>query len=830
MKRFALSFLLMILWISGSFHVTAAGNASAKVENQTLRDAVSLSASRVRWELNLRDWQFVRGDNVSEAAAWEKVRIPHDWAIKGPFDKDIDKQVIAIEQNGEKIAREKTGRTGALPYIGVGWYRCEIPADEAFRGKRLLLVFDGAMSQAQVYVNDKEVGQWPYGYNSFYFDITAQVNATDEAIRLAVRLENVGESSRWYPGAGLYRHVRLLVTEPTAIELWGANLSTPKINEKEAWVHLETEIHCPVEDLRLQTKILDALGREVASHSAKQLIQNSLFVQDITVPQPNLWSPENPYLYRAVSYLYQHNQLIDTLCTRFGIRSVKVDAENGFQLNGKTRKIKGVCLHHDLGPLGAAVNRSAMERQLRILKDMGCDAIRSSHNMPSPEQVELCDELGLMMMAESFDEWAQPKCKNGYNRFYEEWVDKDIENLVCRYRNHPSIVMWSAGNEVSDQWSEKGVKEGWRLQEIFHRLDPTRPVTMGMDQVGRTIKNGFAAYWDVPGLNYRLPLYQEAHQRLPQGFLLGSETASTVSSRGVYHFPVVEHKSYAHQDGQCSSYDVEACSWSNLPDDDWPWQDDHDWVIGEFVWTGFDYLGEPTPYDHYWPSRSSYFGICDLAGLPKDRYYLYRSRWNTEENTLHVLPHWTWPGKEGDTIPVYVYTNYPQAELFVNGVSQGIRKKDTSSRMDRYRLRWNEVLYQPGEILVVAYNSEGVEMESKMVKTAGKPAAIRMESNRMSMPAYPDELTFITISIVDKLGNLCPDADNLLRFSVKGAGVFKAVCNGDATSTELFHLPQMHAFNGQLVVIVQSNGEKGNIRLKASAAGLPSSYIDIISE
>lgn len=794
-----------------------------------LFSALLFARAETRWEMNLRDWQFLLGDDASDAAAWENVRIPHDWAISGPFDKDIDKQVVAIEQNGEKVPTEKTGRTGSLPYIGVGWYRCELPADEALRNKRLLLLFDGAMSQAQVFVNDEKVGEWPYGYNSFYFDITEQVDAS-KPTKLAVRLENVGESSRWYPGAGLYRHVRLLVTEPTCIDLWGAWLSTPRISKEEAWVHLETSIHQPKAALQLRTIILDANGKQVAESTSSKLMDASLFVQDIAVPNPELWSPEHPYLYHAVSYLYHHNELIDTLSTRFGIRSVEVDAEHGFRLNGETRKIKGVCLHHDLGPLGAAVNRSAMERQLRILKEMGCDAIRSSHNMPSPEQVELCDELGLMMMAESFDEWAQAKCKNGYNRFYKEWVDKDIENLVIRYRNYPSIVMWSAGNEVSDQWSEKGVKEGWRLQELFHRLDLTRPVTMGMDQVGRTIKNGFAAYWDVPGLNYRLPLYAEAHQRLPQGFLLGSETASTVSSRGVYHFPVKEAKGLAHPDGQCSSYDVEACPWSNLPDDDWPWQDDHDWVIGEFVWTGFDYLGEPTPYDMYWPSRSSYFGICDLAGLPKDRYYLYRSRWNTEESTLHVLPHWTWPGKEGDTIPVYVYTNYPQAELFVNGVSQGIRKKDASSRMDRYRLRWNEVLYQPGELRVVAYDNDGKEMETKTMKTSGKPVAMQLTPHRRVMPAGEDELCFVTVDIVDKDGNLCPTADNFLRFSVKGKGSFKAVCNGDATSLELFHEPRMHAFNGQLVVVLQSDGSKGDIQLKVTSKALRSATITIKTE
>src|SRR5690606_9494676 len=369
-------------------------------------------------------------------------------------------------------------------------------------------------------------------------------------------------------------------------------------------------------------------------------------------------------------------------------------------LNGKSRKIKGVCLHHDLGPLGAAINKAALKRQLLIMKEMGADAIRTAHNMPSPWQMELCDELGLMVMAESFDEWKAAKCKNGYNRFFDEWAERDLVNLIRCHRNHPSIVMWSIGNEVPEQSMDGGNRIAKRLQDICHREDPTRPVTIGMDRVDNAIANNFAALLDVPGLNYRTHRYQTAYDKLPQGFILGSETASTVSSRGVYKYPVQPYQQKTYPDAQSSSYDLESCSWSNLPEEDWELQDDKPWVIGEFVWTGFDYLGEPTPYDQVWPSRSSYFGICDLAGLPKDRYYLYRSKWNQEAHTLHLLPHWTWSGKEGDTIPVYCYTDFPEAELFVNGVSQGRIKKNPASKLDRYRLRWNKVVYQPGTLKV----------------------------------------------------------------------------------------------------------------------------------
>jgi beta-galactosidase len=450
--------------------------------------------------------------------------------------------------------------------------------------------------------------------------------------------------------------------------------------------------------------------------------------------------------------------------------------------------------------------------------------------MPSLEQLELCDEMGFLFLAESFDEWKKPKVKNGYNLYFDEWAEKDIVDLVHATRNHPSIVMWSAGNEVPDQWGSDGVKRAKRLQDIFHREDPTRPVTVGMDQVKAVMENGFGAILDVPGLNYRVHLYEEAYNLFPQGMILGSETASTVSSRGIYKFPVEMGFNKIHDDLQSSSYDVEYCSWSNLPDDDFALQDDKPWVIGEFVWTGFDYLGEPTPYDNYWPSRSSYFGILDLAGLPKDRFYLYRSRWNTKEETLHILPHWNWKGREGEKTPVFVYTNYDSAELFVNGKSQGIQKKNNSSNQHRYRLMWLDVVYEPGEVKVVAFDDKGVAVAQKSIKTAGAPHHILLEADRRTIIADGQDLSFVTATIVDKEGIPVPNATNRLNFEVSGEGNFKAVCNGDATSLEMFHLPTMEAFSGKLVIIVASTNQAGDIHLKVTGKGLKQGEINLSSK
>ena len=772
--------------------------------------AISLGAYAQRTETLLRDWTF---------NGKEQVRIPHDWAITGPFDRSIDLQVVAILQNGETEASEKTARSGGLPWIGKGFYECIVDLDKT-PGTKCTLLFDGAMSNARVYVNGAFAGEWPYGYNSFYFDVTEFVKAGSNAIR--VELENLPGSSRWYPGAGLYRNVHLIQTAETRVPVWGTQITTPEVSPDKALVSVRTEVEGPLAGVTVRTEIVR--DGQVLAQSA-EIPAAALLEQQLELEHPALWSPETPNLYTAVTILRKDQQEIDRYETVFGVRSISVTAEGGFKLNGQRRQIKGVCLHHDLGPLGAAVNESAIRRQLGILKDMGCDAIRTSHNMPAPELVRLCNELGFMMMLEPFDEWDIAKCENGYHRLFDAWAERDMVNMLRHYRNDPCVVMWSIGNEVPSQGIPGGIETARFLQDICHREDPTRPVTCGMDQVWTVNRNGFAAALDVPGYNYRTHFFLEGIRMLPQGFLLGSETASTVSSRGVYHFPAEKVFSATTPDLQSSSYDEDASSWSNIPDIDFALADDYPWYLGQFVWTGFDYLGEPHPYDtDAWPSHSSYFGIVDLAGLPKDRFWLYRSVWNTASPTLHILPHWTWPGREGETTPVFVYTSWPSAELYINGVSQGVRTKRTDAPAtdgsqtaeveDRYRLMWKDVRYEPGTVLAVGDS----------VVTAGAPSKLAAEASFIS-----DDLSFITVSVLDKAGIPVPTADNPVRVRVRGRGLrFKAIANGDATCLESFRQPQMHLFSGKLTVIVERTGKPGKGVVVLRSKGLKKTKIRII--
>ena len=783
--------------------------------------STTISASAQRSTQNLRQWQFSR-DSIN----YETVSIPHDWAINGPFDKKWDLQCVAIEQNGETEKTEKSGRSGALPWIGRGYYRTTV--DLKHLPATAILEFDGAMADPHVYVNGKLAGHWVYGYNAFRVDAAPYLKKGKNTI--AVSLNNREESSRWYPGGGLYRPVTLVTTADRAsINTWGCYFRTDSIAEGKAVVSLCTNINNVDKTLSVENVLIDRNGKEVMKRSYADFDARSNAVYTATIANAQLWSPESPYLYTLVTRLYRNHKLIDQTQQRVGIRTVHVSQYDGFQLNGVSRKLKGVCLHHDLGPLGAAVNKAALIRQIRTMKDMGCDAIRTAHNMPSTWQMELCDSMGMMVMAESFDMWVYPKCKNGYALNFKEWADRDIKNLVLNHRNHPSIVMWSIGNEIPEQWSEEGRQIAEHLQAICHEYDPTRPVTQGMDRAEDALKSGFAQVMDVPGFNYRVHKYDANIRQLPKGFLLGSETASTVSSRGVYKFPVEPSYSNTYADGQCSSYDVEYCSWSNLPDDDWRMQDDRDYTIGEFVWTGYDYLGEPSPYDEYWPSRSSYFGICDLAGLPKDRYWLYRSHWRTDDNTLHVLPHWTFPGREGELTPVYCYTNAPSAELFVNGKTQGRIVKNPAQRLDRYRLRWNNVKYEPGELKVVAYNYDGTVMGEQTVRTAGEPARIVLEADRNSISSKGEDLAFVTVSVVDKDGTPCPTATNNMKFEVTGAAKFRAACNGDATSLVAFNSTEMPLFSGKLVVVVEGT-KPGKATLSVSAEGMPKATLPISIE
>ena len=783
----------------------------------------TMCQAQSRKVINLPSWDFSR-----DGKSWSQVAVPHDWAISGPFDKKWDLQMVAIEQNGEKEKTEKSGRSGALPWIGEGMYKMNLQLPKGY--KRAVLVFDGAMSQPVVSVNGKEAGKWAYGYNAFRIDITPYVQFGGKKNLVEVHLNNVEESSRWYPGGGLYRPVSVELYGNENFSTWDTFVRTLKADKQEA----EVEVNALLEGkIGKSGKTIIALFDEAGTKVAEQAIYGATpaIKTILKVANPQLWSPESPYLYQVKLTRYEGRKVADVQTLKTGIRTISVSKNNGFQLNGITRKLKGVCLHHDLGPLGAAENKAALIRQIKTMKEMGCDAIRTAHNMPSTMQMEICDSLGMMVMAESFDMWIYPKCKNGYAKFFKEWSDKDMTNLVKHHRNHPSIIMWSIGNEIPEQWSKEGVEISKHLQDICHQYDPSRPVTQGMDRAEEALKSGFAQVMDVPGFNYRVHKYYKNIEQLPQGFLLGSETASTVSSRGVYKFPVVVSDKATYPDGQCSSYDTEYCSWSNLPDDDWKMQDDYSWVIGEFVWTGYDYLGEPTPYDTYWPSRSSYFGICDLAGLPKDRYYMYRARWNEHQHTTHLLPHWNWKGREGQVTPVYCYTDGVEGELFVNGKSQGRVRKDKSSRLDRYRLRWNNVKYEPGEIRVVTYNQYGEKVGEDVKRTAGEPAQMKFsvetpdhepiacmvegctDEHNVLLNADGNDLAFITVSLLDKDGNECPLADDELTFEVKGAGTFKAACNGDATSLDSFTQPHMRLFSGKLVIVVQSKAQKGDIIL-----------------
>ena len=828
---------------------------------------VQVFAQGSRDEIILKEWEFRKDHEAKATEGWEKVNVPHDWAIYGPFDKANDLQTVAVEQNGETVPTEKTGRTGGLPYIGKGTYRraLEIGAGQ-LDGRRHILMFDGAMSEAQVFVNGEKVCFWPYGYNSFHCDVTDLLK--EGANDLAVLLENRPQSSRWYPGAGLYRKVRHITLPKIHVPIWGTYVTTPHIGKDKAVVKVRTKVEGVADDtaVTLITRIRDMKGQIVAEDIHTSPIHGGEMTQNITVDGPALWSPETPVLYTAETEIYtggatdtdwkmdrpqisiRHGEdFQDKATTRFGFRTIEIIPDKGFYLNGELRKFRGVCLHHDLGPLGAAINKAAVRRQLTMLKDMGCDAIRTSHNMPAEELVELCDEMGFMVMCENFDEWDIAKCENGYHRFFNQdsgngtiWAERDMVNMLHHFRNNASVVMWSIGNEVPSQWKPEGRKVAAWLQDICHREDPTRPVTCGMDQYNGVVINGFAEQLDIVGFNYKVDRYIPAYHILPQRLILGSETASTVSSRGVYHFPAKLGAAIMHDDHQSSSYDTEYCWWSNIPDNDFAADEDYPWCMGQFVWTGFDYLGEPSPYDtDAWPNHSSVFGIIDLASIPKDRYYLYRSQWNNQDATLHVLPHWNWEGREGQVTPVFVYTSYPSAELFVNGVSQGVRtfaKSDGKTpclgenAMKRFRLMWNDVVYQPGEVKVVAYDAEGNKAEERIVRTAGKAAALKLTPDRSVLKADGEDLCYVNVSLVDKKGNPVPADNRLVKVKVSGAGAFKAIANGDPTCLESFQQPQMHLFSGQLTVLVQSGSTAGEIIVEVSAKGVKTARITLESK
>ena len=775
-------------------------------------------------------WRFAKGDPAGAEqpgfadGGWRLLDLPHDWAIEGPFDPKINPHV------------------GALPAFGVAWYRKHFRVPAEAKGRFYAIEFDGAMSNATVYLNGQRLGGRPYGYIGFSFDLTPQLVFGGENV-LAVRLAPEEHSSRWYPGAGIYRHVWIDATGPVHVARWGTYVTTPKVSDDTATVSVRTELRnreAQPASVSLETRILDARGLEVARRSDEATVPagaTQAVPVTLSVPKPERWDLERPYLYTAVSEVRRGDATLDRYQTRFGIRTIEYGPQQGFRLNGRRLRFQGVCNHHDLGALGTAVNYRATERQLEILKRMGTNAIRTSHNPPSPELLELADRMGFLVMDEAFDMWRMPKVENGLSKFFDEWSDTDLRDLLRRDRNHPSVVMWSIGNEIPEQDKEDGWKVAKRLADICRQQDPTRPTTAAFDSADNAIKNHLAEQVDIPGWNYRAHQYPQLAKQHPQWTMVASETSSCVSSRGVYHLPIEKYEK--HPSLQLTSYDVIAPPWAYCPDVEFAALEKTPQVIGEFVWTGFDYLGEPTPYfldaaaqKTDWPARSSYFGVVDLAGFPKDRFYLYQSQW-TKAPMVHVLPHWNWAGREGQPIPVVAYTNAEAVELFLNGKSLGRKAKGaepvvipvgkkTSDDLKfdtKYRIGW-QVPYAPGELKAVAFaGSQAVATD--VVRTAGAPARLLLEPDRKAIRGDGEDLSFVTVRVVDRDGNPCPAADNLVRFELGGPGVIAAVDNGNAASVEPFQADRRKAFSGLALVIVRAKrGEAGPISLKASAEGL----------
>jgi beta-galactosidase len=773
---------------------------------------------------------------------WRSLNLPHDWGVEGPFNMEYPSE------------------TGKLPWWGVGWYRKHLEISAADQGRRIFLDVDGAMSYSTVWLNGQCVGGWPYGYTSWRVDLTDFVEFGGDNV-IAIRLDNPKESTRWYPGGGIYRNVWLVKTAPVRVAHWGTRITTPQVSEQSSTVKIQTRLDNSTGTdaavvVRHEIFELDATGnrgKSVASQATPGLKissqQSAAGENELVLQSPRLWSIEHPQLYLAVTTVEQNGKAVDRDETPFGIRTFAFTADQGFLLNGREVDIKGVCLHHDLGALGTALNLRAVERQLEILKEMGCNAIRTSHNPPAPEFLDFCDRMGFVVMAESFDCWRTGKNKNDYHVLYQEWHEQDLRALVRRDRNHRSIVLWSSGNEVPDQDKPAGPAIAREHAAIIKSEDDTRPVTTAVSSK----KGGFSGFqkeFDVFGWNYKPAHYGEfraANSNLP---IIGSETSSTVSSRGEYFFPVSENKDHGKMDFQVSSYDLYAPEWATTPDAEFEGQDKNPFVAGEFVWTGFDYLGEPTPYN--WdlttllnftdpvqqatakaeleargkinaPARSSYFGILDLAGFRKDRYYLYQARWRPEIPLAHILPHWNWPERVGEVTPVHVYTSCDAAELFLNGRSLGLKKRGPY----QYRLRWDEVIYEPGELKVVAYK-QGKEWAANMVRTTGTAAALSLTADRASIRADGHDLSFITVKVHDSDGLLVPRSKNPIRFEIEGPGEIVVTDNGDPTDLTPFQSPERKAFNGLALVVVRAKpGLAGEITLKADSKGLTPAAINL---
>ena len=770
-------------------------------------------------------------------SGWRQLNLPHDWAIEGPFNIDY------------------MGSTGKLPYWGIRWYRKTFELTESDAGKQIYLDIDGAMSYASVWCNGQYVGWWPYGYASFRLDLTPYIKVGQKNV-LAIRLDNPDDASRWYPGSGIYRNVWLLKTSPVHVEQWGTFVRNVQLNQEKAIMEMGVNVENHAgKDVQVEVRtgiyLQDENGHPMGDKVAQYITKSIAIKKDswasarfqFEVDAPKLWSIDTPNCYVAVSRIFKDGQEVDCYETPFGIRTIEFTHDQGFMLNGRKVAIKGVCMHHDLGALGAAFNEVAAERQLRIMKEMGANAIRTSHNPPAPELVALCDRMGLMMQLELADTWQKGKRKNDYNLLFDDWSEADMRSLVRHYRNHPSVIMWSIGNEVPDQMTDQGIIIARNLTAYCHDEDPTRPTSLGCnkrDAIFRDIVNQV----DIFGLNYfhkTYPLFKEYN---PTRRYHASETSSATSSRGEYFFPVTTHVDDSRSGFQLSSYDMTTIGWGCAPEVQFKMNEEYPFMSGEFVWTGFDYLGEPTPYNKdltnllnfsdpaelekarkeleelgkiKTPSRSSYFGIVDLCGFPKDRYYNYKSYWCPDVPTVHILPHWNWEERIGKITPVHIYTSGDAVELFLNGKPLGRREKIHSYD----RLTWDDVHYEPGVLKAVAYKN-GQKWAEEVVETTGKPAALQVTPEKTVLKNDGTDLSFIRVAIVDSKGRAVPRSKNHLKFSVSGPAEIVATDNGDATSLLPFQLSERDAYNGLALVILRGKYmEQGKVILTVESKGLP---------
>ena len=774
------------------------------------------------WNHFNNNWKFTKGNPENaqstnfDDSSWEKVNLPHDWAIKGPFNE------------------QGNGSTGKLPWRGEGWYRNTFTLSSEDQGKVVYIKFDGVMSSPQIFVNGKLAGKWDYGYSSFYLDISDYVKYGQEN-SVAVYVDNRKHDSRWYPGAGIYRKVEMMTTEKVHEEIWGTYITTPVVSQSYAEMRILSNVwNKDSEDKKVTVEavLVSPEGFEIKTVASRQrnLPAGSLFQFDkwMTVVRPQIWDVDHPVLYSLKTKVIVDGKVVDSNETPFGFRSFEFTADDGFHLNGRRLQLRGVNLHHDHGPLGAAFNKRSMERKLEILKEMGCNAVRTSHNICAPELIELCDKMGLLVFNEAFDKYDKKADIFEATDFYE-FGERVIKNFVLRDRNNPSVFIWSVGNEMGDIQSNSnfGLQRLAAMVGFVRKYDITRPVTMACDQESNAHWRHFD-YYDVHAWNYG-QRWKTARKLDPSKSVIISESASTVSTRGFYELPLPEKPTDFTQSNQVSSYDLHAPSWAEVCDDDFMWQENDKYIAGEFVWTGFDYLGEPTPYSS---SRSSYFGIVDLCGIPKDRYYLYQSYWRPEKDLIHILPHWNWPGHEGKKVPVFVYTNGDEAELFLNGKSLGKQSRKPKSEIstERYRLMWHDVVYEAGELKVVAYRV-GKVIGEKVLRTAGEAYTLKLTPDRSRLKASGEDLSFILVEAYDKNGNLCPLADHMINFELKGPGEIAGVGNGNPQSHEPFVAPYRKLFNGKAMLIVRTITNKpGKITVEASAEGLKPAKTSLTSE